>query len=463
MNALYMILAAICVLGPLVALHEFGHYIVARLCGVKVLTYSIGFGPRLFGWTSRRSGIEYQIAAIPLGGYVKMLDERAEPVPDALKSVAFNTQHPLKKIAIVAAGPVMNFIIAIVLFWVLFLFPSEQLLTKIGRIIPESPAAHSALIVGDRIVSIDGKAVETWQQTAYALADKMGESTNITVGIDRDGQHLSADVAVKNFMQSGMTQSDTADNSQKDPLTSLGVMPYQPVIEPVVGEMVADGAGALMGLKVNDRFVAINGTAVNDWQSVAEQIRKHPEIMLNATIVRDGQEQSIRLMPRGIKTRDGVIGQLGIKPKIDSETLIPPEYRTTIQYTPIQALQKSLTKTYDLSVMTVNSIAKMITGMIGLENLSGPITIAEVSKTSFEIGWQQVLSTAALISLSLAVLNLLPIPMLDGGHLLFYFYELIRGKAVAESVQAMAFRVGAILLLCFMVLAISNDIMRIFG
>ncbi|UTO05168.1 RIP metalloprotease RseP [Moraxella sp. FZLJ2107] len=458
MNALYMILAAICVLGPLVALHEFGHYIVARLCGVKVLTYSIGFGPKLFGWTSRRSGIDYQIAAIPLGGYVKMLDERAEAVPDELKSVAFNNQHPLKKIAIVAAGPVMNFIIAISLFWVLLLFPSEQLATRIGKIVTDSPAQSSGLVVGDEIVSIDGRAVSTWQDTAYALADSMGESRNIVVGVVRDEQALTQNVAVERFMQSTGEQTQT-----QDPLTALGILPYQPVIAPVVGEVAADSAAALMGLQVGDRFVSIDGVAVNDWVSATEIIRKSPEKMLAVVIIRDGKQLPIKLMPRGIKTRDGVIGQLGIKPHIGDEQLIPPEYIKTIQYSPVEAVGKAFSRTYELSVMTVSSLGKMITGMIGLDNLSGPITIAEVSKDSFEMGWKQVLSTAAMISLSLAVLNLLPIPVLDGGHLIFYTYELIRGKAMSETVQAVAFRMGAILLLCFMVLAISNDIMRVFG
>lgn len=458
MTAIYMILAAICVLGPLVALHEFGHYIVARLCGVKVQTYSIGFGPKLMGWKSRRSGIEYQIAAIPLGGYVKMLDGRNETVPDELKSVAFDQQHPLKKIAIVAAGPVMNFIIAIALFWVLFLFPSEQLNTRIGQILPESPAANSALVVGDRLVSIDDKPVETWQETAYALAAKMGESTAIDVGIERDGQPQQAQVQVQNFMQPNDGTRDPAD-----PLSSLGVLPYQPVIEPVVGEVVADGAAAMMGLKVNDRFTAIDGVAIEDWQAATKIIQQSPEKMLTVQIIREGQAQQIQLMPRAVQTRAGTVGQLGIRPKIDADALIPPEYLTTIHYTPMQALHQAFGRTYDLSVMTLSAMGKMVTGMIGIENLSGPITIAEVSKTSFELGFKEVLSTAAIISLSLAVLNLLPIPVLDGGHLLFYTYELIRGKPMSETVQLAAFKMGALLLFCFMVLAISNDILRVLG
>lgn len=458
MTALSMILAAICVLGPLVALHEFGHYIVARLCGVKVQTYSIGFGPKLIGWTSRRSGIEYQIAAIPLGGYVKMLDGRNESVPDHLQSVAFDQQHPLKKIAIVAAGPVMNFIIAIVLFWVLFLFPSEQLSTRIGQILPESPAATSGLVVGDRLVSINTKSVETWQETAYALATNMGETTTINVGIERDGKLHEAGVQVENFMQPSADSRTPAD-----PLSSLGVLPYQPVIAPVVGEVVDGGAAAMMGLKVGDRFIAIDGVAVTDWQAAARMIQNSPEKMLDVKIIREGETMQIRLMPRAAKTRSGTVGQLGIRPQIDTDGLIPPEYLTTIHYTPTEALNQAIKRTYDLSVMTLTAMGKMITGLIGIENLSGPITIAEVSKTSFEMGFKEVLSTAAIISLSLAVLNLLPIPVLDGGHLLFYTYELIRGRPISEAVQTAAFKLGALLLFCFMILAISNDILRVFG
>lgn len=457
MTALYMFLAAVCILGPLVALHEFGHYIVARLCGVKVQTYSIGFGPKLFAWTSKRSGIRYQIAAIPLGGYVKMLDGRQESVADELKSVAFNHQHPLKKIAIVAAGPVMNFLIAIGLFWVLFLLPSEQLNTRIGEIIDNSPAAASGLVVGDKIISIDSKSVNTWQQTAYALASKMGESTTIHIGVNRDGQVLQKTAKVLHFMQ---TKEHREPN---DPLSSLGILPYQPIISPVVGEVLSDGAGALMGLKTGDVFTVIHGEPINDWLSATKIIQANPETMLDVTVMRQGKQVDLKLMPRGVKTQNGVVGQLGIRPQIDTDTLIPDEYRMTIQYGVGEAFTQATRRTYDLSMMTLDAMGKMITGLIGIENLSGPIAIADVSKTSFELGFQEVLSTAAIISLSLAVLNLLPIPVLDGGHLVFYTYEWIMGKSMNEAVQMAAFKAGALLLFCFMLLAISNDIMRFFG
>ncbi|VEG13132.1 RIP metalloprotease RseP [Moraxella cuniculi] len=458
MNALYMILAAICVLGPLVALHEFGHYIVARWCGVQVQVYSIGFGPRLFSWQSRRSGIRYQIAAIPLGGYVKMLDERNEKVAEQSRHKAFNNQHPLKKIAIVAAGPVMNLLIAVALFWLVFLFPSEELNTRIGKILPNSPAASSALMVDDQIISINNKPTQTWQQAAYALADVMGETTKVAVEIRRDNATtMQVAVPVVDFLQGNLETKQP-----KDPLSGFGVLPYQVKIEPVIDEVLPDGAGAMMGLQAGDRFVSIDGVMVDDWLAAAQIIQDSPGKMLNVVIMRQGKEQVLKLMPRTVKTKHGKVGQLGIKPKIGDE-LIPQKYRITIENTPSQAFDQAIKRTYDLSTMTLSAIAKMITGLIGIENLSGPISIAEVSKTSFELGLKEVLSTAAIISLSLAVLNLLPIPVLDGGHLLFYTYELIVGKPMSETLQAVAFRLGALLLLCFMLLAISNDIMRLFG
>ncbi|WP_432481885.1 RIP metalloprotease RseP [Moraxella sp. ZY200743] len=454
MNGLLMFLAAVCVLGPLVALHEWGHYIVARLCGVKVLTYSIGFGPKLFGWTSKKSGIDYRISAIPLGGYVKMLDEREVEVVQHERHLAFNNQHPLKKIAIVAAGPLMNFIIAIGLFFVLFMQPSEQLNTRIGKVLDGTPAA-GVLSVGEKITGIDGRSINTWEELNYALAHRMGETGSLEVVVEQGGKFSQKMVPITTFMQ--------GEQQGQDAILSLGVLPYQPVIEPVLSEVVPDGAAALMGLKVGDRVTAINDTPIKNWIDATPIIRQNPEKMLDFHIIRDGQLMVVKVMPKGIKQRNQVVGQIGIRVSHQGIMSIPAEYRMMVGYSPAQAIAKAFTKTYDLSTMTIDAIGKMITGLIGIENISGPITIAEVSKTSFEIGWEQVLSTAAIISLSLAVMNLLPIPVLDGGHLVFYTYELIRGKPMSESVQVIGLRLGMSLLLCFMLLAISNDIMRLFG
>lgn len=460
MTFLLTLLAAIFVLGPLIALHEWGHYIVARMCGVKVLTYSIGFGPKLFGWTSKKSGIDYRISALPLGGYVKMLDEREGNVAKDEQHLAFNYQHPLKKIAIVAAGPIMNFIIAIALFWVLFMTPSEQLATKIGQVLPDTPAAMAQLPVGDKIVAIDGHDVQTWEGINYRLAGRMGETDNVSITLqsanqaDQPNQTKTYQAPVTNFMQ--------GDAQGKDALTSFGMLPWQPQIAPIVGELAADGAASRQGLQVGDRITAINNQNIDDWISATRIIRDNPEVLLDFTVLRDDKTVQLQIMPQGKKDNLGNnYGQIGAM--VDqTEIVIPDAYKTTVVYGPGESLVKSFEKTEQLAVMTVSSMGKMLSGMIGLDNLSGPITIAKVAKQSFDISWQMVLSTAALISLSLAVLNLLPIPVLDGGHIVYHFIELIRGKPLSERVQMVGLNIGLLLLASFMVLAIGNDISRLF-
>ncbi|MBE0441908.1 MAG: RIP metalloprotease RseP [Psychrobacter sp.] len=456
MTFLLTLLAAIFVLGPLIALHEWGHYIVARLCGVKVLTYSIGFGPKLFGWTSKKSGIDYRISALPLGGYVKMLDEREGEVAKDEQHLAFNNQHPLKKIAIAAAGPIMNFVIAIALFWVLFMTPSEQLATKIGQVLPDTPAAMAQLPVGDKVVAIDGHEVQTWEGINYRLAGRMGETDDVSVTVQSDVQtdNTTYQAPVQQFMQG-------ADQG-KDALTSFGMLPWQPDIAPIVGDLSADGAASLQGMEVGDRITAINDTEIKDWLSMTRIVRDNPETLLDFTVLRDGKPVQLKIMPQGKKDNLGNdYGQIGAMVQ-QSEIVIPDAYKTTVVYGPGESLVKSFEKTEQLAVMTVSSMGKMLSGMIGLDNLSGPITIAKVAKQSFDISWQMVLSTTALISLSLAVLNLLPIPVLDGGHIVYHFIELVRGKPLSEGVQMVGLNIGLLLLAGFMVLAIGNDISRLF-
>lgn len=451
MNGLLMFLSAVLVLTPLVALHEWGHYIVARLCGVKVLTYSIGFGKRLFGWTSPKTGIDYRICAIPLGGYVRMLDEREGEVGEHERHLAFNRQHPLKKIAIVIAGPVMNFVIAIALFFVLFLQPSEQLSTKVASIKEHSPAHHSTLTVGETIKAVDGKETPTWESINYALADRMGETGVVALTTDK----ANYDLTINDFMQ--------GEQKGLDPLTALGVLPWRPVIEPVFGSVVPDAPAHASGIQSGDKILAINDMPITDWLTATELIQKSPNQALVFTLRRDEATLTRTIIPKAVKKDGRVIGQIGATVKHDGKVAVPDEYKMTVNHSMGQALLQALNKTYDLSVMTIKSMGKMVVGLIGLDNLSGPITIAEVSKESIEMGWLQVLSTAGLISLSLAVLNLLPIPVLDGGHLVFYTYELIARKPMSEGVQMMGLKMGFTLLVCFMVLAIGNDIIRLFG
>ena len=451
MSILFIILAAIFLLGPLIAIHEFGHYWVARKLGVKVLVYSIGFGPTLLKWTSKKSGIQYQLSALPLGGYVKMLDEREGDVKEEDRPYAFNRQSPWKRIAIVAAGPLINLIFAIILFWILFLPAQEQLNTRVGKVLPNTPAATAQLHTGDKITAIDGAPVSTWENLNFALIERIGETGVITVAAERQGEVKQFQLPIQEFLK---------DQSQSA-LDTLGFVPYRPVIPAVVYKLSEDGAAIRQGMKEGDRIVTIDGVAMKDWFDVVAVVQKSPEKLLNIAVQREGKLVQLQVMPQGKRDNMGnVSGMLGVQSHAGKVT-IPDDYKQTIQYNPAEALVKAVEKTGQLSSMTLNSIVKMVRGLIGLDNLSGPITIAKVAGQSAEMGWQTFISFMALMSVSLGILNLLPIPMLDGGHLVYYFIEAIRGKPVSEQIQLVGFKIGMVLLGSMMFLALFNDFMRL--
>ena len=451
MSALFIVVAAILLLGPLIAIHEFGHYFVARKLGVKVLVYSIGFGPTILKWTSKKSGIQYQLSALPLGGYVKMLDEREENVAEADLPYAFNRQHPWKRIAIVAAGPLINLIFAILLFWLLFLPSQEQLNTRVGKVLADTPAATAQMQVGDKITAIDGTPVTTWEKLNFALVDRVGETGKIQVQAERAGEIKTFSLPIQNFLN---------DQSQS-PLDILGFTPYRPQIPAIVSKLSEDGAAIRQGMQVGDQIIAIDGVKMNDWYDVVQVVQASPEKLLKVDVLRNNQVQQLEVMPQGKRDNMGnVSGVLGVQSD-PGKIVIPEDFKQTIQYSPSEALFMAVDKTGQLSSMILNSIVKMVRGLIGLDNLSGPITIAKVAGQSAEMGWQTFISFMALMSVSLGILNLLPIPMLDGGHLVYYFIELIRGKPVSEQIQLVGLKIGMVLLGSMMLLALFNDIMRL--
>ncbi|MHA3102706.1 RIP metalloprotease RseP [Acinetobacter sp. ANC 3791] len=451
MSILFIVLAAIFLLGPLIAIHEFGHYWVARKLGVKVLVYSIGFGPTVLNWTSKKSGIQYRLSALPLGGYVKMLDEREGDVKAEDLPFAFNRQSPWKRIAIVAAGPLINLIFAILLFWVLFLPQQEQLNTRVGKVIPETPAAIAGLQVDDKVVAIDGKMTSTWEALNFALVDRAGETGQIQVQAEHQGQLKNFSLPIQHFLKD-QTQSA---------LDTLGFLPYRPKIEPIIDQLVPDGAASRQGMQKGDKILAIDGVKTPDWFDVVDIVQKSPEKLLKIDVERQGKVLQLQVMPQGKRDNMGnVTGMLGVQTK-SAHITVPSQYKQTIQYTPVQAFGKAVQKTGEISSMILNSMTKMVRGLIGLENLSGPITIAKVAGQSAEMGWQTFISFMALMSVSLGILNLLPIPMLDGGHLVYYFIEAIRGKPVSEQIQMIGFKIGMVLLGSMMVLALFNDFMRL--
>lgn len=453
MQFLYVLLAGIIVLGPLIAIHEFGHFWVARRCGVKVLTFSIGFGPALWQRTSR-DGTEYRLAAIPLGGFVRMLDEREADVPESLKSQAFNRQSVGKRMAIVAAGPLINLIFAVLLYWLLFLQPGQSLRPIVGKVLPDSPAAMAGLNVGDELLSINTRKVPDWESANYALVEYIGDSTTLTVNVMPQG----ATQAQQRFI----TVDRYLVDSTQDPFRALGFVPWMPPMPPVIGAVESDSPADKAGLAINDRIERIDGVAVSDWQQVVEQIQQHPDHAMTWELVRNDTPLVLTVTPDLTHELSGQpVGRLGVG-VIDAPIHIPPEYQRDRALAPMAALLQAFDKTGQIIALSLTSLYKMLSGLIGMDSLSGPITIVKVAGHSASIGWESLVGFMALLSVSLGVLNLLPIPVLDGGHLLYYAIEAVFRRPLPEAVQLMGLRVGVALMGSVMLLAILNDIRRLF-
>lgn len=453
MQFLYVLLAGIVVLGPLIAIHEFGHFWVARRCGVKVLTFSIGFGPALWQRTSR-DGTEYRLAAIPLGGFVRMLDEREADVPESLKSQAFNRQSVGKRMAIVAAGPLINLIFAVLLYWLLFLQPGQSLRPIVGKVLPDSPAAMAGLNVGDELLSINTRKVPDWESANYALVEYIGDSTTLTVNVMPQG----ATQAQQRFI----TVDRYLVDSTQDPFRALGFVPWMPPMPPVIGAVESDSPADKAGLAINDRIERIDGVAVSDWQQVVEQIQQHPDHAMTWELVRNDTPLVLTVTPDLTHELSGQpVGRLGVG-VIDAPIHIPPEYQRDRALAPMAALLQAFDKTGQIIALSLTSLYKMLSGLIGMDSLSGPITIVKVAGHSASIGWESLVGFMALLSVSLGVLNLLPIPVLDGGHLLYYAIEAVFRRPLPEAVQLMGLRVGVALMGSVMLLAILNDIRRLF-
>ncbi|MDI1301064.1 MAG: RIP metalloprotease RseP [bacterium] len=452
MNVIYMVLAAIIVLGPLIAIHEFGHFWVARRVGVKVMTFSIGFGPAFLKWKDRQ-GTQYQIAAIPLGGFVRMADEReGEVAPEDLPR-AFNRQPVWARMAIVAAGPLINLVFAVFLYWIIFLQGTETLRPIIGRVLPGTPAAMAGIKSGDEVLAIDGKTVGDWEAINYALIDRMGESGELRLRLRHQAGEPARNVALPlhRFLS----------GKEVDPFREVGFMPWQPPLQPVLGEVVAGGAGDRQGLKAGDRILAVDGKPITSWQDFVEVVRVQPEQALVATIQRDARILTLKLTPVAEKDAQGIMrGRLGIVLK-EQKLVYPAAYRQSIHHGPVDALALAAAKTGKLIMFTLDSMGKMLQGLISVNNLSGPITIAKVAGQSAALGWEALLGFMALLSVSLGVLNLLPIPVLDGGHLVYHAIEGVIGRPVSERMQMLGLRIGVALLMSLMLLAIFNDLSRL--
>lgn len=450
MDLIQTILSFLVALLILVSIHEFGHFYVARRCGVKVHRFSIGFGKVLWSWRDKQ-GTEYAFAALPLGGYVRMLDEREGDVAPEERHMAFNNKSVWQRIAIVAAGPIANFLLAILLFWGLLLQGQRDLIPVIDTVAPDSVAAQAGLEHGQEIVEVDGISTPTWQALNKALLNRLGESGRISFKVAYPDSH---------FQYESEAQLDAwlRDAADPDPIAGLGITLFLPKIPPVVGEVVAASPAEKAGLKTDDKILQVDDLPIDDWQSWVEYVRKHPEAALQVQLERDAQLMKVTLIPELLEENGQRIGRVGVGVK---PYTMPEDMIRSYNYSVAGAFVAGVNKTWETSGFVLLSVKKLILGEISTKNLSGPITIAKVAGSSAESGLRSFIGFVALLSVFLAVFNLLPIPVLDGGHLFYYFIEVIKGKPVSDKVQMLGYQVGLFLVISLSVLALYNDIMRL--
>ncbi len=452
MDVLLTIAALLAALSLLIAVHELGHFLVARWMGVKVLRYSIGFGKPLWQKTSGPDQTEYMLAAIPLGGYVKMLDEREGEVAEVERHRAFNRQPVWKRSAIVLAGPMFNFAFAIIAYWLMFVIGINGIKPLIGDIEPDSIASAAGLHSGQEILSVDGEATPTWQSAIEAILPKMLLNQPVKLTVYEGGVSREA-----------VLQFDEIDANSKpqDLYKRLGLNVYQPRIAPVIGKVVSGSAAEKGGLKTGDRVLLAAGQAVDEWQQLVEIIQAHPDMPLQLHVQRDSTELTLTLQPEVVAGSDGPVGKIGAGVYFDRSLFEP--LRAELRYDAVSAIPAALQKSWDMATLTLKMIGEMIVGRASVENISGPIGIAQFAKQSADAGISHFLKFLGLISVSLGVLNLLPIPVLDGGHLLYYLIEVVTGREVPERIEALGQRIGLALILALTSLAIFNDLARLAG
>ena len=437
-------------MGIVVTVHEYGHFWVARRCGVKVLRFSVGFGRPIWSRLGR-DGVEYVVGALPLGGYVKMLDEREAPVDQALRPQAFNSKSAKQRIAIAAAGPAANFVLAVVLFSGLFLAGERGLAPIIGEVEQDSIAYVAGLEAGQEIVSIDGEATPTWQAVNFQLLERLGDTGSIEIGV----VYPPSDQV---YVSSAYLERWLAGTEETNLVSALGVRPFAPNLDPIIGSVVEGQAADLADLRSGDRILAIDDVVVTDWMALVREVKARPGLTSQFQVEREGVllDIAVRL---GQYSENGVVeGRLG------AGVMLPewPEHMIrTFDRGPLEAVGAAVEKTWQLSVFTLESIKKMIEGLISPKNLSGPISIAKVATATAESGLESYLGFIALLSVSLGVLNLLPIPVLDGGHILYYAIEWVIGKPVPERVQVWGYQIGFVLISGLMAFALYNDVARL--
>ncbi len=449
----YYLGAFVVVLGVLIIVHELGHYSAARLCGVKVLRFSVGFGPVLWQRSLGRDQTAWSVSALPLGGYVRMLDEREAPVEAGELHRAFNRQSVGRRSFIVAAGPLANFGLAILLYWAVFIAGSEELRPILGTPPADTPAAMAQLLNGDQVRRVDGEAVATWSELRWLLVHK---------AVDQESADLEVEDEAGLIATRRLYLGSVADDGwEGDALERLGIRFYRPELPAIIGRVVDEGPGALAGLQAGDRVLDIDGQPIANWHELVVIVRDSAGKSLKITVDRDGELFAVDAIPEAKTEAGRTLGKLGIA--VAEGEAVKRELRTFVSYDPLTALLKAAGETWDKSVFSLVMLGKMLTGEVSLKNLSGPVTIADYAGQSARLGMDYYLKFMAMVSISLGVLNLLPIPVLDGGHLMYYLLEVVRRRPLSERAMEMGQRIGLSILFALMAFAFLNDMNRLLG
>ncbi|WP_438951849.1 RIP metalloprotease RseP [Porticoccus sp.] len=451
MDLLQTIFFMLVALGILVTFHEFGHFWVARRCGIKVLRFSVGFGTPLFRWHDRL-GTEFVIAALPLGGYVKMVDEREGNVATEDLPYAFTQKTVWQRMAVVIAGPMANFALAVLAYWLIYSLGVTGMAPIVDSVAPGSVAERAGLQRGQEIVAVDGKPTPIWQALNEQLVGRIGESGAISFTVKLRDETQTYDYQ-------GQLETWLMEADQPDPIGGLGLTLYTPPILPVAGNVIGGDPADQAGLVAGDRILKADGIVMDDWISWVDYVRARPSVAIELSVQRDDEVFTTSLVPRQVDDEDGnPIGQVGMAVQMPDW---PEEMIRKTNYSLFGALGRGVEQTWNMSVLILDSVKKMLTGLISSKHLSGPITIAKVAGASAQYGFTAYLGFLAFLSVSLGVLNLLPIPVLDGGHLMYYVIEAIKGKPVSEKIQIVGFRIGMFLVIGLMLLALYNDLMRL--
>ena len=448
---LYYIAAFALVLGVLIVVHELGHYLVARVAGVKVLRFSVGFGRALWARQFGRDGTEFSIGIFPIGGYVKMLDEREGSVLPAELHRSFNRQSVWRRSAIVAAGPAANLLLAIALFWALFWNGTDELKPILAKPAVASPAEAAGIESGELVLKVAGSPVRTWQEMRWSLLREAVDQDSVELELINERKEVS--------IRRLDVRTAKADGWQGDALEKLGLGLFRPRIPPIIGSVAEGSPAEKAGLRRGDEISRVNETPLSNWPDLVHYVRSSPEVPTALSIMRNGELMSVMVTPERIVEKGVAFGRIGAA--VDEEGLSLDTMMVKVSYGPVVSLQKAVYETWDKSLFSLVMIGKMIVGDISFRNISGPVTIADYAGRSAKLGLDYYLKFLALVSISLAVLNLLPVPILDGGHLLYYVLEIIRRKPLSDRSMEIGQQIGMALMLTLMALAFYNDINRL--